>query len=209
MHSLNSNKAKYLMDYQSNCNIDLSLLTETWFQDEENYQTSFIREFGNYNIFNNPRITDTWGGGVCVLAGANLVTKRARMQSYVSFEIVAITLTVSRPKNCKLKIICLYRKDKVAFSLFCEEFTALLNDLFLVSSPILIAGDFNIAWNAQDSYKTKKFKTILLDYGLYSGHIPTCSTQKEGNTIDLIICDEQCQSFIQDVHVEKLLPSDI
>ena len=203
MHSLNSNKAKYLMDYQSNCNIDLSLLTETWFQDEENYQTSFIREFGNYNIFNNPRITDTWGGGVCVLAGANLVTKRARMQSYVSFEIVAITLTVSRPKNCKLKIICLYRKDKVAFSLFCEEFTALLNDLFLVSSPILIAGDFNIAWNAQDSYKTKKFKTILLDYGLYSGHIPTCSTQKEGNTIDLIICDEQCQSFIQDVHVDQ------
>ena len=55
------------MDYQLNNNIELSLLSETWFHDEENYQTSFFKEFGIYNVFNNPRITDTWGGGYVFL----------------------------------------------------------------------------------------------------------------------------------------------
>ena len=204
MHSLNTKKAKKLMDYQLNCNVDISLLSETWFYDDENYQTSFFRDYGNYEVYNNPRITDTWGGGVCVLANKKFVTKRTRMQSFVSFEVVGITLTVSKPRNIKLKIICLYRKDKVSFSLFCDEFSTLLNDLLLVSSPILIAGDFNVPWNLADNYKTKKFKTILTEYGLSSEHIPSSATQKLGNTLDLIVCDDQCLDFVHDVHVDLL-----
>ena len=160
MHSLNIQKAKKLMDYQVNCKIDISLLSETWFYDDENYQTSFFRQFGNYEVYNNPRVTDTWGGGVCVLANKTLVTKQNRLHNYVSFEVVCCTLTVCKPRNCKLKVLCLYRKDKISFTLFCEEFSTLLNNLFLFSSPILIAGDFNVPWNLTDNYKTKKLKQL-------------------------------------------------
>ena len=204
MHSLNIQKAKKLMDYQVNCKIDISLLSETWFYDDENYQTSFFRQFGNYEVYNNPRVTDTWGGGVCVLASKTLVTKRNRLHNYVSFEVVCCTLTVCKPRNCKLKVLCLYRKDKISFTLFCEEFSTLLNDLFLFSSPILIAGDFNVPWNLTDNYKTKKFKTIVTEYGLHTEHIPRNATHKLGNTLDLIICDEQCQSFVHNVYVDNL-----
>lgn len=209
MRSLNIEKSKLLMDYQSNNNIEFSFLSETWFHDEENCQTSFFRELGDYNVYNNPRVTDTWGGGICVLANKRYMTKRTRMHTYVSFEVVTMTLIVNQPRSCKLKMVCLYRKDKIAFSLFCEEFTAMLNDVFLVPSPILICGDFNIPWNNQDSYKTKKLKNILLEYNLYSGYIPSRPTHEDGNTIDLILCDDFCKDILFDVYVDKFCSSQI
>ena len=167
------------MDYQVNCKIDISLLSETWFYDDENYSTSFFRHFGNYEVYNNPRVTDTWGGGICVLANKTYMTKRTRMQTYVSFEVVALTLTVTQPRSYKLKMICLYRKDKIAFSLFCEEFTAMLNDVFLAPSPIFICGDFNIPWNNQDNYKTRKLKNILqIERNCFYTPFPPCRIGK-------------------------------
>ena len=37
-----------------------------------------------------------------------------------------------------------------------------------------------------------------------SEHIPSSATQKLGNTLDLIVCDDQCLDFVHDVHVDLL-----
>ena len=88
MQSLNQQKCYVLLEYLLEHDIQVACLTETWFQDLDNFQTSLFREGGNYSVYNKPRVTDTTGGGVCILIKNKYKSVLQNSKSFSSFESI-------------------------------------------------------------------------------------------------------------------------
>ena len=67
VQSLNQTKSLGVTEYLLENNVHVACLSETWFHDESNYQTALLANAVNYSVYSRPRITDTIGGGVCIL----------------------------------------------------------------------------------------------------------------------------------------------
>ena len=98
---MNINKSHSALEYLLEKQIDIVCLSETWFYDERNYQTALFED-GNYKVFNRPRVTDTIGGGVCILINNRFKTTQLKRTLYSSFEFVSVFVAWSEStKFCK------------------------------------------------------------------------------------------------------------
>jgi hypothetical protein len=73
VRSLNSEgKARNVLAYLDDNNIDIAFLNETWLFDEQCFITAILREEGSYTLFNTIRPTKTCGGGVSIFVNKSL-----------------------------------------------------------------------------------------------------------------------------------------
>ena len=209
VQSLNQNKCNVLLDYLLEKDIHIASLTETWFLDENNYQTGKLCNGGNYFVCNRPRVTDTWGGGVCVLMKNKFKPVRQKNCFHTSFESVSLLSSISGMPSQKLKIVTIYRRESVKFSVFVTEFSSFVQSLALSKYPFIIAGDFNIHMNDTEHSYTRRFTKLCNEQNLSLNNVPQTKTHKDGNTIDFIVCDAKADSLVVEYCVDFDAPNNI
>ena len=198
------------LEYFLEKDIHIVCLTETWFKDNYNYQTARFKNSGNYNVYNNPRVTETIGGGVCILMKDSFrAPVQLKKRYYTSFESISILCCLSNLPCQKIKIVSIYRREADGFASFIDEFSAFVCDLYLSKYPFVIAGDFNVHMNdARHSY-TKRFNRLCKEHNLSLSHVPLEKTHKDGNTIDFLVCDAVASSLIIECSVDMDAPNNI
>ena len=184
-------------------------LTETWFQDDDNYQTAFLSDMGNYTVFNKPRITDTIGGGVCILIKNIYKAIRLKKSSYSAFESTTILCCFSNMPSQKLKVVSLYRRESTVFSTFLDEFCNFVQDLILSKYSFIIGGDLNVQMNNAHHSYTKRFRKICKELNLNLANVPSSKTHIAGNTLDFIVSDVHVASMVESCIVDVDAPSNI
>ena len=206
VQSLNQNKCDVLLDYLLEKDIHMASLSETWFLDENNYQTGKLANGGDYFICNRPRVTDTIGGGVCTLMKKRFRPVRLKKQFNSSFESVSLLSSISGMPSQKLKIVTIYRRERVKFSVFVTEFSSFVQNLTLSKYPFIIGGDFNIQMNHPEHSYTRRFTNLCKEQNLSLNNVPKTKTHKDGNTIEFIVCDAKADSLVVECFVDYDAP---
>ena len=103
VQSLNQTKFYSVLEYLLERDIGIACLSETWFHDDTNYQTSLLEFAGNFSVYSRHRVTETRGGGVCLLMKNKF--KSVKQNKGSSFESVSLLSCISNLPSQKLKII--------------------------------------------------------------------------------------------------------
>ena len=209
VQSLNQTKFYSVLEYLLERDIGIACLSETWFHDDTNYQTSLLEFAGNFSVYSRHRVTETRGGGVCLLMKNKFKSVKQNKGSYTSFESVSLLSCISNLPSQKLKIITIYRRDAIKFSVFLEEFSRFVQNLALSKYPFIIGGDFNVQMNNAGHSYTKRFKRLCGELNLSLTNIPATRTHVAGNTIDFIVCDSNVDSLVLDCSVDFDAPNNI
>ena len=204
---MNKNKSHAALNYFRDNNIQLACLSETWFQDENNYQTALFSDSGSFTSYNRPRKTDTIGGGVCIFIKNFYKSIHQKKTSYSAFECVSTLCCISNLPSQKLRIIAIYRREKVTFSIFIDEFSKFVQDLTLSKYPFIIGGDYNIHMNDPEHSYTRRFKRMCSSHNLNLSNVPSSKTHKDGNTIDFLVSDDNASCLITDCSVDYDAPN--
>ena len=101
------------------------------------------------------------GGGVAILYKSHLCLKAgsASASQFTSFEYAYVTLTLQ--SRLKLVLVCVYRKQEVAFSLFCDEFSSFTEKLVFKGDAVLFVGDFNVWVDTEDDVNARQLTTLV------------------------------------------------
>lgn len=195
--SLNNKIIDFIQTLEDN-SIDLGLVSESWLQSQNNTVTAVIKEAG-YNIYHSNRTVQR-GGGVAILSKSIFKPKFEKSFNYLSFECVIQSLKVANHAG-NLTIIVIYRHKGDTFSTFLEEFYEFVEYVKLNFMHFIICGDFNVHVNKSNDPNTIKFIDVLNTFSLLQ--YVTSSTHRCGNTLDLIITDQDGIS-INDVVVDSI-----
>ena len=103
--------------------------------------------------------------------------------------------------NKYIRLVTVYqpppvKKNNTSTGMFFEEFSLLLEELVISTSPLLICGDCNIHMDDGLNTNTNNFKDLLTSVGLMQN---VCnSTHKRGHILDLLITrvDEELLSSL-------------
>ena len=196
-----------MSNYCLDNHIHLACLSETWFQDDTNYQTALFSEAGSYTSHNHPRKTETTGGGVCIFMKNMYKTVKQKKTVNSAFESVSILCCISGLPSQKLKVVSMYRREAVVFSTFIEQFSKFVQNLILSKYPFVIGGDFNIHMNNANHSYTKRFLKLCENHNLNLSHVPKVKTHKAGNTIDFLVCDNTASSLVIECTVDYDAPN--
>ena len=128
------------------------------------------------------------GGGVAIIAKKGFDTKILDdSRSFHSFEYLDAVVGIG---NKYIRLVTVYRppplkENNTSTGMFFEEFSLLLEELVISTSPLLIFGDFNIHMDDGLNTNTNNFKDLLTSVGLMKN---VCnSTHKRGHILDLLI----------------------
>ena len=188
------------MDILDSKNVKICFLTETWLkQNYASIRTRINKEY-SYKLFHSQ--TFGRGKGTAILLKNSFGYKKAEVEKYQnfsSFEVVVIHLK----DNLSTCLICIYRYSRYgpAFDVFLE-FAKFLSDIVVNCNSYLICGDFNVYFNKKSHPETIKFIDLLEEFGLHCS-VPVVPTQRCGNTLDLVLTDNNFVNQISDVYVEN------
>ena len=198
--SLNNKILDFIHILEDN-DIEISFLTETWLQSQNNHVTALLLEAG-YKISHYHRSAEK-GGGVAIITRAHFVSKNEKTFHYQTFECLTQTLKIL--KVGLITLVILYRKGKESNAQFIAEFYQLTEFLQSNFTNFLICGDFNFHFNKPTDTYVLKVCDILETFSLKQVvHGPTHVC---GNTLDLIIHNPALLE-ITDIHVQEFDISD-
>ena len=101
-----------------------------------------------------------------------------------------------------IDVLLVYRRDKVAFLTFIDEFSTLFERCVTGTGSLCLLGDFNIKMNRLEDSKSQTFREFLECFDL-KNHI-NFPTHLSGNTLDLIISRLE-DSYISNIKQGELL----
>ena len=186
------------MEYVTDYDADVMLLSETWLKSRKSSITATIEEYGytlKHSIRKN-RAKET-GGGVGVLLKQSLTAKQVKSKQYQTFEHHAIKVNVKG--NKWITFISIYRLDYEPIDLFFTEFRLLLE--LTITEKCIIAGDINIHCDKVDDNHTKQLNNLLEAFNLTQ--MITEPTHKKGHTLDVLI------ARLEDTAIGEVEVSDI
>ena len=170
-----------MFEYLSDLNVDICCLTETWLRKGDTSKIVEIRKLG-YQLF--PQSRAGRGGGVAIAYQKHVQVSKVTSRVFKSFEHVECL--VKSASNDLLRVCCLYRSGTSSnVTEFCVDFDNYLECLLNLPGKLLICGDFNIHMENPECPDTKKFQTILSNYGLIQ-HVNE-PTHIHGGTLDLVL----------------------
>ena len=192
-------KAMFLNDYVVENQIDLSAITETWL-DVNNQQTAnIINELCpvGFAFMHIPRMNKC-GGGVGLLYNKCYKIEKQDVTSFESFEYMEVLL---RTPATVLRIGVLYRpppstENGLTATMFFNEFPILLERLVVASGHLLLTGDFNYNVDDRSDSLASRFLDLLDSHNLIQ-HV-SGPTHKDNHTLDLMItraCDDIIESW--------------
>ena len=187
----NLNTLRFLVQ---NDGLDILSITETWLRSDDHYEINEICPTG-YNLLHADR-NDRPGGGVGFLIRNNYKPKVIKTSAYSSFEHMAISVS-SAPDSVRFLVI--YRPPSLSVATFIEEFSALLEDIALGGSSLVISGDFNLRWDVSNDSYVRKFKELCSAFGLLQ-HVNE-TTHIKGHVLDLILSREVDDLSIVNVRI--------
>ena len=196
IRSLN-NKFIYVFNLLSYSNLDFLALSETWH--ESSSSPSLISACPPSYAFlelarapQNPLSTSfSPYGGICLFYKFTFSSSKTSHPNFKSFESFVSSFKFG---TLTLFIAVIYRPPS-SFSSFINDFSALLEFLYTLSSSFYIVGDFNIQFNIKTNFYTNKFLELLELFNLSQHcHFPSHSS---GKTIDFLITS----SFIKPISI--------
>ena len=170
------------MEYATDYDADIMLLSETWLRSSKNDITATVEEFGytlKHSIRKN-RAKET-GGGVGILFKKSLNVKPVKSKPFQTFEHHAVRINVKG--NKWVTYVSFYRLDYEPIDVFFKEFRQLLE--LTISEKCIIAGDINIHCDKKDDCHTRQLYNLLEAFDLTQ--MITEPTHRKGHTIDVLI----------------------
>ena len=138
-----------------------------------------------FSIDHIPR-SNKKGGGVAIIYRDAFQSKREKVPSFKSFELIELTLRTS--KDC-IRFAVLYRppsggKTGQPVSIFLQEFQEYVDSHASSTGKLLIVGDFNLHMEIPSNPDASRFKDLIFSLNLQQ-HIST-PTHEKGHTLDLV-----------------------
>ena len=204
------NKMSEIIQYYSDFNANIGLLTETWQTssvpgkyDSFSAEIKDIAAAEDYFIdcFSCPRPSGGRGGGVATLFETHLNVKRYTLNNtYETFESVFAIV-----KHDKLNFVLgsIYRvSTNITFQSFMNEFTDLLMLLAYEHRPVILAGDFNVKMNLPHSRDTSSFSTLISEFD-FSPILPGTATHRHGNVLDFAIVSSSLLTSVHSISLDS------
>ena len=175
-----NNKPMEIHDLIIDKNLDIMILTETWFKDNCLDRVAMGDMTPNgYRLRHLPR-PHKRGGGLAIIYKADLTVNTLHPASYSSFECFT---TCIKHRKVSFHLAAVYRPPQSSPSSFFTEFSDMVEILSSHQNHIIL-GDFNFPVNKLDHPNSRKLMTIL-DCANYH-QIVNVPTHVNGNTLDLI-----------------------
>ena len=155
---------------------DVSILTETWLQDEDAATINNLRPPGySFTGIGKQQKRD---GGLGIVHNIEL--------SFISTSSVEYSLFEHYISRCKhLTVIAVYLPPSSSIPVFLDQFEDITSRLNSAAGRVVITGDFNLSVDVGSAPVVSRFKDMLTAPDL---HICVdCSTQRCGHTLDLVI----------------------
>ena len=191
------NKTLEIRDLIIDEDFDILAITETWLNE---YDSAKIAEMNpdTHTFLHSPR-EDKRGGGVGVFMNKNFKQiKVIKTETWDTFEHLQLSCFIG---ETKVTIITVYRPPRNSVRLFINEFRNYLETIDMVSSNVIVCGDFNIWMDDQSNPNTREFIEMMDSLNLVNK--VENITSRGGHIIDLIFCDEE-QSIISDIYVDEI-----
>jgi exonuclease III len=203
-------KSATIIDFVISNQLDILAITETWLtgDDRDNHLLSDLRNALPDHCFHHvPRGKRGGGVGILLRRGFDVVVNDT--VSYQSFEITDVTIS-NGPSS--IRLFTIYRpppskKNKLTANLFFDEFSSLVEMITPLTTPFVIAGDFNFHMDVLDDREAMAMRD-LLDSCFLKQHVEQ-PTHRKGHMLDLIITRES-DHVVSAVKVDhwQALPSD-
>lgn len=185
-HKFIKPRDRALIDLIQNNDLDVLLISETWFlvDSVQNIRSILPR---NCDIIHNPRFYGR-GGGVAIVY-KNTHTCAPVTFDTSTFEVVAATVTPPGSADTFL-ILCVYRPPGGSATEVSREFLTELR-MFLIDvnrsgiQNVIIGGDFNIWVDRPDLATTREFLGILTGSGFVQHVLQP--THRKGHILDLVL----------------------
>ena len=193
-------KVPPIMAFIMNNHIDLTLIQESWIRKCDGAVLTEVREYGYDIVTYRKAVKLEWGGGVAVIFRKDLKVNKIKCSiNFKTFEHVTCkVITDSGP----VLIVNVYRRgysmtNKFTVTQFITEFSQLLDEIYDMTTPILISGDMNIhvelllntqvvsTSTASNLSDISSFLLMLDEYDLQQ--VVRQPTHEAGGTLDLVI----------------------
>ena len=190
VRSLN-NKVDDVLEIRRELGLEVLLLVETWHDPDSSCINRLRREGLCVAERSSPRLAasehelSSNHGGVAIIGSASLLLSSVPVSMEpTSFEVLCVR--VSSRSSCV--VVLIYRTGPIT-SLFFEELTEFLDLIVTLSTPVIVAGDFNIHVERLNDSNASRLLSIFRDYG-YCCRVNS-PTHNLGGTLDVIFtsCD--------------------
>ena len=180
-------------------NIDIGLITETWLKnmlEDEAWVNQLALQQNSYKTLLHNRPSDHCGGGLTLIHKNHIPIKELKKGNTLTIEYGVWKATVC---NKMIHLMGIYHPppsstNKTTTSMFIDEITDLLTDIFPKYSNLIIFGDFNISTENVSNPDTVTFNDTMAALGLQQ-HVQGL-TKKMGNTLDLIFSQLETQLMV-------------
>jgi len=162
--------------------LDFLVLVETWHGSSDNLSIKLAMPPG-YHYIDSLRPHDPYHGGLIIFFRSYFKYKRIDLPLFISFEAMAVKFFING-KDCVM--LALYRPGSVQpNAMFFTELVSVLEHISLLSSRILLAGDFNVHVERNNDPHAVNLLEIFDMFQLIN-HINQ-PTHISGGTLDLIV----------------------
>ena len=195
------NKLHHLVSQLTDGELDIAIVTETWFKTQQNNYTATLKDNG-FSIFHFNR-EEKVGGGVAVIYRHCLKLHSAKSYNFTSFECILVSISSSTSQ--KITFVVIYRLGELSPSVFFTEFYDFIEKIYINLKNIIILGDFNLHMNKAFDKDVIRFNNIISTFGLTQ--LIDKATHVSGNTLDLLITNQN-ETQIKDIIVDDVNYSD-
>ena len=121
--------------------LDILVLVETWHRSHDDFSVQWAMPPG-FTFVDAVRKNDPYHGGIIIYLRSVFRFKQVNLPALVNFEAIALRLFFN---NNDCIMLAVYRPGSAQItSSFFAELTLVLENLSLLSSNIILAGDFNV-----------------------------------------------------------------
>ena len=177
------NKADLFKDSILECDLDICMITETWFKEGDAVKRIDCKPIG-YNLNDTIRPIKM-GGGTALLTRNFIKVQVLRTGEFHTFEFSEYKIKIS---TVFFIVLIIYRPPGSSFTLFLDDFSELIEPILNTTHRLLICGDFNIHVNKTNCPENIRFQDFLISRNLKN--FVNFETHMSGNTLDLVIMRE-------------------
>ena len=200
---MNADKPTEIHDLIIDQNLDVLVITETWFKGNDLDQACIDAITPNgYDLQHVPR-PNKHGGGLAIIYHCSLHVSSLEVSHFESFESFTTNI---RHTNTSLCLTAIYRPPQKSQSQFLSDFSDLLEQHSSKQQNSIIMGDFNFRVNSLQHTAGQSFLTML--DSLNFQQLVQEPTHKNGNTLDLVICSTMSALLINVVGIDWSVSSD-
>jgi len=204
--SVTMKKASDIAERLVHQDIDMCLLTETWFKHDQDDLVTRSLEPDGYKLVqigrNSREGDDRRGGGVGIVHKKSLRLSRQTSNTFSSFEHIEVLLKTGT--EC-VRLCVLYRPPDGSVAQFLEDFTEYVDSHTTTSGKLVMVGDFNFWWGEDDNYNACRFRNTLTSLGL---HQSVREHTREKHTLDMIVTRANENGLIRAIKVSPIWFSD-